>query len=164
MMGRDEIRKLTADKLDDAIREALEALSDRQRVFCEQVVQGMSQTEAAKLAGYNPKWASGNITQISRNKGVALALELLREGASRGAAVTAEWVRSQLKQNIRDAREAGDLGVVTQCLRELSKLDDHYSPEKHHHMGNPWGELLDQIPSTIGPPRHRDPEPSRVRH
>jgi DNA-directed RNA polymerase specialized sigma24 family protein len=59
MLTREQIRKLTADELDDAVRDALDMLSDRQRVFCEKVVEGRSQTEAAKLAGYEPTCLSG---------------------------------------------------------------------------------------------------------
>lgn len=94
MRSHDQVRTLSDDALDTAIQFALDGLSDRRRVFCELVVGGMSYREAAVKAGYSKKSSGNNVTQITRNHGVATALALLRERASRAAEVDAGWVRS----------------------------------------------------------------------
>jgi hypothetical protein len=100
-----------------------------------------------------------NVTQITNNNDVSLALALLREQASREAATSAGWIRMQLKQNILDARAAGDYSVVTNTLDKLCKLDGLYAPKEHKlDHGIPdeaWAAMIAELKPTLGPPRLR---------
>lgn len=66
-------------------------LNDRQRRFCELLVQGMSATEAAKQAGYAASTAGSNADKLLKNTNVS---DYLAE------------LRAELKdESIADARE-----------------------------------------------------------
>ena len=157
-LTRLELRQLDEVVLQDKLAAAVDNLSDKQRKYMDGLLRGETKAAAAVAAGYSSGHKSANVTVIARNPRFAYALSLSHEWASRGSQTTIEWIRTQHAKNIKDARAVGDLKVVNQSLKELAKLDDHYAPERVHHTGSPWADIIDEMPSTLAPPQHRGSE------
>lgn len=76
--------------------ELRELLTPKQRSFVEKLLEGLSQHDAAVAAGYSPKTADGQASQLLKNPKVAAyrrarSIELYHE-----LGVTPEWVGTRL--------------------------------------------------------------------
>ena len=117
---------MTYDEVAEAYSAALDACNSRQRRFVEGLVQGRSQAESARLAGY-ARTSACHTSRMVKNGYVSRALELGRKMASMGASTKAEWVRSELRNIVETAE---DNGSRISALRELAKIDGHYAPAR----------------------------------
>lgn len=126
-----DIHELDGRDLERQLRLSRDKLTDRQRLLVEGVVSGNPVRKAAISAGYSND-QSDEQTTVSASRTlaldvVALYLSLMREKAARGAEVTAEWLREQLKEVVDMARAAGDHTNMVGACDKLAKIDGRYA-------------------------------------
>jgi len=142
-MTPEEISTMNQAKLKREYARSLNRLLDKQRKLIEALVAGQPRKEAAATAGYSV----ASITQALNRPAMIDALALGREMVSRTISKTAEWVRSELTELLETAKSEGNLKVVTDTLREFSKLDGLYAVEqvKLLHANHEGGPLTRDI-------------------
>jgi phage terminase small subunit len=117
-------------------------LTDRQRKFCENLNRGMSATDAAKDAGYSPKWAGHDAAKILKNPQVAAYLDDLRTESRDESIADGTERRKLLTELMRgntDAPFVTGIGLVDgkpdhgsriKAAELLAKMDGDLAPVK----------------------------------
>lgn len=106
------------------------SLNDRQRKFCQLLVQGMPASNAYVQAGYKPRGAEANASHLIRNHKVKAEIERLRAEAEEKATVNRDRGIEILSAMAEQAM--GKPGKI-EALRELAKILGWYTPEKSLH-------------------------------
>lgn len=102
---------------------ALDGLTDRERLFVEARLKGMSKTAACAAAGVNKTDA----TTIDTLPHVARALKAGREQSVKDTQVTRERLVEMFLEAYRSAETATEMVAAT---RELGRLLGHYEAQK----------------------------------
>ncbi|WP_288404936.1 terminase small subunit [uncultured Deinococcus sp.] len=149
-------------------------LTDRQRIFCENLNRGMSATEAAREAGYGEAYANREANRLVDKPQVKAYLDELRADSRTQAVADGteirEYLTSVLRDKVKDVATGGkELEFIhtpmpaserTKAAQELAKLDGHYAPTrvdvKLTEYSRDW---LKQSLAVIG--RHVTPETLR---
>lgn len=122
-------------------------LTDRQRLFCENLNRGMSNTEAAIKAGYSEKWArqqAGKLVDKTLHPHVVAYLDELREASRSKSVADGQEIRETLSGILRDEVEdvatgGKDLEYIKtpmpaaeriKAAQELARLDGLYAPTR----------------------------------
>lgn len=94
-----------------------------QRAFVMELMVDQNATQAAIRAGASPKTATAVSSKWLRLAHVAAAVAEQRSIRARGAMVSAEWVRENLKSTMTRALELDppDLKTVVKCLELLGR-------------------------------------------
>lgn len=119
-------------------------LTDRQRIFCENLNRGMSATEAAREAGYGEAYANREANRLVDKPQVKAYLDELRAASRTQAVADGAEIRTYLTKVMRDEvkdiatggkeleyiRTPMPAGERTKAAQELAKLDGHYAPTR----------------------------------
>ena len=109
------------------------ALNDRQRRFCEEIVQGKSATQAYIAAGFSAKGAAQGAERLLRNVDVSAKVDEMRTQSAERAGITVDYILERLQDNLeraltaepvrdRDGNETGEYvyeGAVANRAAEL---------------------------------------------
>jgi hypothetical protein len=99
------------------------ALPDSQEErFCQEVANGSSQTEAAKVAGFNEAQAHNIGCRLCKRDDIAARIRELSQRVEANQIATKEWILGEALENYKMAREAEDLNTSLQCLRFIAQL------------------------------------------
>ncbi|RJF71698.1 terminase small subunit [Deinococcus cavernae] len=107
-------------------------LTDRQRLFCENLNRGVSNTEAAIKAGYSEKWArqqAGKLVDKTLHPHVVAYLDELREASRSKSVADGQEIRETLSGILRD--EVEDVATGGKDL-EWAHLDFAYLKKRHN--------------------------------
>lgn len=105
--------------LDDA------GLSEQQERFCLFMVEGKSQREAYRLAGYKcatEEATDANASRLISNAKVAARLAQLRERGAKRAEVTLEWLIGQAQEVLTAAKADAAHAASIAAIKELGVL------------------------------------------
>lgn len=97
-----------------------EALTKKERMFCEYYAISNNASESARKAGY----CDGSVVQkkLMKNHAILQLLELLRKQMVQQYILQTEYCVMQYKQCINAAKEAGDYNGCANIIQKLSKL------------------------------------------
>jgi hypothetical protein len=112
----------------------------KQALFAQIVAKGVSQTEAAKTAGYSEKTACEQGSRLARNVHIKARIEELRQRSAEQAvvaiAIDNAWVIQKL------------VGIVEKCTSK-----DHYAPQAANKslelLGKDLGMFRDYVPLEV---------------
>lgn len=93
--------------------------NSRHEKFAQGLAQGMSAAEAYKAAGYNGDRTAAS--RLSTNVNVQARVVELTERAAASVQITKEWVLEQLIDNLRLAKEQGQLAPANRAAELLGK-------------------------------------------
>lgn len=110
----------------------------RNELFAQGIAKGMNQTAAARHAGYSESHCGVTGSRLAKHLNIKARVEEIQNKMEQRTiatvSVSIEWVIQGLIQNIEDAREEKQFGVVRQCFVDIGK-----------HLGG----FIDRVDSTI---------------
>lgn len=103
-------------------------LSNKQQIFCEELVKGASQSEAYRLAGYSAKGnaAESGASRLLRNAKVSQYIENLRRQAAEASEIEREEMISVVCEIIR-AKPSEASAENPLCELKMSKAGEYYA-------------------------------------
>lgn len=110
-------------------------LTDQQRRFADFVLEGKTQIEAHRLAGYKGKTdnaRAASASEILRNPNVILYMEERRANASSKAEVTLEWLIEQAKDVLAAAKGDASHAAAIAAIKELGVLSGQRIETRHN--------------------------------
>jgi phage terminase small subunit len=110
-------------------------LSEQQERFCQFVIQGFTQTEAYKRAGYKSKddhAAAANASRLIANDRVAQRIAELRAPVAERAEVTLEYLQKRARRLLNKAEKAGQFSAANGALKELGILSGKRIETRHN--------------------------------
>ena len=120
----------------------MDGLNQRQRLFCDALLSGMSQAAAYRSAGYAPKRAETEAAKLVRSPAVSRYLEAKREEAARAGAMTRERGLALLGGIAEDASQPG--AVRVRAVESLARLLGWNAPDRVEVSG-PLAALLARV-------------------
>ena len=109
-------------------------LNQRQELFCQYIFTGMTATDAAIKAGYDPKWAGTNADKQLKNTKIAERIALLNAKIERSAIATVQERQERLTEFLRENNitDKGNLSRQSNitAVVELNKMGGDYPPSK----------------------------------
>ncbi len=126
-------------------------LNDRQERFCQNLVSGMSATQAYIGAGYSSNGAGQSADQLLKNPEIIARLESLRTAMQ----VRAEMSRTDLLKTLEGAYlaalEKGAFGPAVSALALYAKICGYTSPEvsTQNLVVNVIDKFPEALPETI---------------
>lgn len=103
-------------------------LSDMQLAFIENILAGMTQTLAARTAGYNNPGVEGH--RLMNSVSVKNALRYLHREHEKASRMTRKKVMDGMLEAIDMARLQGESGVMVAGWREIGRMCGYYAAEK----------------------------------
>jgi len=100
-------------------------LSEQQERFCRYIVEGMTQTEAYKLSGYNvanDNVAAANASRLLKTAKIAERISSLRKPMAVDATVTLSWLIQQAKEVLASAKADASHAASIAAIKELGIL------------------------------------------
>lgn len=99
-------------------------LSEQQEKFCRNIVEGMSQAEAYRQAGYSDNGDNAKVcaSRLLTNANVSARIAELRKSATEETEVTLQWLIDQAVGVLEDAREDGSHAASIAAIKELGVL------------------------------------------
>ncbi len=110
-------------------------LTDQQRRFADFLLEGKTQIEAHRLAGYKGKTdnaRAASASEIIRNPNVSAYLEAKRADASSKAEVTLEWLIEQAKDVLAAAKADATHAAAIAAIKELGVLSGQRIETRHN--------------------------------
>ncbi len=97
--------------------------NSRHEKFAQGLAQGMSAAEAYKAAGYEAKGnvAEAAASRLLRDVKVASRVEELKQRAAVSVQISREWVLEQLVDNLKLAKDTGQLAPANRAAELLGK-------------------------------------------
>ncbi|MCA9245015.1 MAG: terminase small subunit [Phycisphaerales bacterium] len=95
--------------------------SARRRAFVDEYCVDKNAAEAARRAGFAPKWADREASRLLQMPEIKEAVDAKLARLSKKTEITAEWVLKRLVENDQKAFEAGDLNASTRALEAIAK-------------------------------------------
>ena len=117
---RDQIPETTGDPTG--------RLTDKQRGFVHNVLRGMTQTMAARAAGYTHPREAGS--KLIREPHVQESIRFLQGKYEKAAQMTRKKVMDGMLEAIEMAKIQGDPGVMVSGWREIGRMCGYYAAEK----------------------------------
>ena len=103
-------------------------LSARQTLFCQNIISGLTQTQAYIDAGYSKTGADGSASRLLGNVRIRKYVEELQKPAEDAIRLTAERVHEEL-HDIATSPEVSP-GDRIRAIAEFNKMTGGYEPEK----------------------------------
>jgi hypothetical protein len=100
-------------------------VDDKRKVFADAVLNGSTQSEAARIAGYHPQ----NATQVMRQEDVQCYIEEARNEISDLSTLKRLDVVNILLEAVDMARMMADPGQMINGADKLAKMMGYYAPE-----------------------------------
>lgn len=97
-------------------------LTSKQQGYLAQRIAGVSQTEAARAAGYSAKSATEQATRLEKHPTIARELAIARGSVVEGAKVTLQGCYDMLQAAFNIAREKNNAGAMVGAVTALAKL------------------------------------------
>jgi len=94
--------------------------------FCQEVAKGASQTEAAKLAGFNQAQAHNIGCRLRKREDIDGRIRELSQRVEANEIADKEWIVAELLENHRLARKTGNLSESRLSLELFSRLQGHF--------------------------------------
>jgi len=121
-----EKRKKITQKAEKAIesgdlQSVIDALSEKQRRFCEEFLVDLNATQAVVRAGYNTKYPNRIAFQLMENPAIRIAIDALRMERDKNTDVTKDFVLQKMVKLLRAAEEAGNLNAALRAVELLAK-------------------------------------------
>lgn len=134
---------MAADKIEDVtslgeLEVAMAALTERQRKFVELVAGGVTQTEAARAAGFAHKHAASQASHLRQDPRVDRALKLL---AKLKVESEDEHGLDLLKQRLWEISTTGTPASRVQALSVLDRIMERERPQPVKPVGERYLEL-----------------------
>lgn len=136
-------------------------LTDQQRRFADFILQGKTQIEAHKLAGYKGKTENAraaSASEILRNPNVAEYLTAKRQNASQKAEIDLTWLIEECADLYAACRAEGDNGNAGANIQRLAQLTGNWVDRKESTVFV-HEDRLDRIREKLN---GKPPEQSRV--
>ena len=113
-------------------------LNQRQELFCINLVNGMTATDAAIEAGYDPSYAATNTTKLLKNTNIIERLDVLNAPAVVRVQSTKDAKLRVLEKIYTHEPDSDTITgmVVTRAIAEHNKMSGDYAPEKHAVLGD----------------------------
>jgi phage terminase small subunit len=143
-LTQEEIVKTDIDKLRAVFAKQMGSMSNMARDLVNNMLDGMTDHEAATKAGYSNKTTGG---RGRRSKKVVHAMALGREIAARGAETTPVYIRQELKAMLEKAKDDDDRTTFIACIKELCRIDGTYAEQqlKLMHAGHDGDALQKDV-------------------
>jgi hypothetical protein len=106
----------------------VDTLNQRQRLFCDALLSGMSQAAAYRAAGYSPNRAETEAAKLVRTPVVSRYLESKRAEAARAGAMSRERGLSLLGCIAEDSSQPG--AVRVRAVESLARLMGWNAPDR----------------------------------
>jgi phage terminase small subunit len=104
------------------------SLSERERLFVDGVMRGMTQTAAARAAGYSDAKHEGS--RLMRSPKIIKLVQELHAKYAEAAQVSRKQVLDGMLDAIQMAKMQGDTAVMVAGWREIGKMCGFYAAEK----------------------------------
>lgn len=114
------IAEVTGDPLD--------VLSDKQKLFVDGIMRGMTQTMAARAAGYSRPNTEGY--RLMQMPAIHEAITITQRKYERASQMTRKKVMNGFLEAIEMARLQSDSAVMVNGWREIGRMCGYYAPEK----------------------------------
>lgn len=114
--------------LGKATKNPVMALTDKQQIFVKQIMKGVPQGQAARLAGY--KFADQDASVMLRKPHIQDALAYLGKRHEKAADMSRKKVMDGFKEAIEMAKLQGDPSVMVNGWREIGRMCGYYAAEK----------------------------------
>lgn len=101
-------------------------LREKHRIFAEAIMNGASQSDAARAAGYHPSTAS----TVMRSEDVQIALAEARKDITDATTISRLDVLNVMIDAIAMARTLADPATMIKGASEIGKMMGYYEPEK----------------------------------
>ena len=113
-------------------------LNQRQELFCINYVSGMSGTESAIKAGYEPASATVTASRMLRYDNITERIALLNAPAVMRVQSTKDAKLQVLEEIYTHKPDSETITgmVVTRAIAEHNKMEGDYAPEKHAVLGD----------------------------
>ena len=112
-------RQPKAERKDSAV------ISEQRKVFADCLTEGMSQTEAARVAGYHPATAK----RVMRDEDVQMYVAEARKEVSDLSTIKRLDVMNMFLEAIDMARMLADPGQMINGADKIAKMMGYYAPE-----------------------------------
>jgi phage terminase small subunit len=121
-----EKRRKTSQKKQRAIdsgdlQAVIDALTERERRFCEEYLVDLNATQAVMRAGYDTKYPNRIAFQLMENPAIRIAIDALRAERMKVTDVTKDYVLQQIMKTIRNAEADGNHNAVLRGAELLAK-------------------------------------------
>ena len=100
-------------------------LKDQQRIFADYILEGKSQLEAHKLAGYkgkNDNARTASASEILKNPNVQDYLAERRSNVAQSTEITLEWLVGKAKGVLEAAQSDAAYGPAVSAIKEIGVL------------------------------------------
>lgn len=104
------------------------ALTDKQKIFVKNIMKGVPQGQAARLAGYN--WPAQDARQQLESPRVQAALRYQQKKHEKASDMTRKKVMDGFSEAIEMAKLQGDPSVMVNGWREIGRMCGYYAAEK----------------------------------
>lgn len=104
------------------------SLTDKQKVFVDGVVRGLTQTMAARLAGYSNPYTEGS--RMIRKPAVIEAVQRMHYKHEKASQMSRKKVMDGMLEAIEMAKMQSEPGVMVNGWREIGRMCGYYAAEK----------------------------------
>lgn len=101
-------------------------LREKHRIFADAIMNGASQSDAARAAGYHPS----NAATVMRSEDVQIALAEARKGITDATTISRLDVLNVMIDAVAMARTLADPATMIKGASEIGKMMGYYEPEK----------------------------------
>jgi phage terminase small subunit len=115
--------------------EASGKLSEQQERFCQFIVEGKTQREAYRLAGYkcsNEAATDASASRLLSSAKIAARVQELRKPIADKAAVTLDWLLEQAKEVLEAAKTDRAHAASVAAIKELGVLSGERVETRHN--------------------------------
>jgi phage terminase small subunit len=102
-------------------QEIIDALTTKQRLFCEEFVKDLNASQAVMRAGYDTKYPNRIGNQLLNNPGVKIATDALLLQKNQNNDVTKDYVLRKIVAQVEKADAKGNPGAALRGLELLAK-------------------------------------------
>jgi hypothetical protein len=106
----------------------LYGLTDKERLFCDHILKGATQTVAARSAGYCAPNVEG--VRLMKKEKIKVALHYLHKKYEKASQMTRKKVMEGFTEAIEMARAQGEPATMVNGWREIGRMCGYYAPEK----------------------------------
>lgn len=107
-------------------------LTTQKKIFCDQILSGVHQTDATIAAGFSAKTATNKGSQLMREPAVMEYIEAGEYEALKKAEITAEWILSETRDIAMLAKDEGNYSAALKGVEMLGKNKKMWTDVQEH--------------------------------
>lgn len=120
-------------------------LSPKQRMFCQEYIIDLNQTQAAIRAGYSPKTANEQASRLLANVNIKEYVQSLMDERIERTEITADYVLNGIKDSTEALKADGDHAATFKGYELLGKHLKMFTDKVEHSGQIALGSILQDI-------------------